>query len=1031
MSLSKGKVTELGWRDLYRSRLGLRLAGIIFLSIIVIEAIVLVPSYLNRERAYRQESIRIGEAITSALDNLIAMDITGWSLEQAGGLFASGDDVVGGAICKSGEECEVKFGEDVGEFGSKTIDDGNYDVPGEKRLLTVRTLAYDDATYRIVLRLDTAWIADAMLNYVLNIVGIVAFIGLALTFVTMVCVGKIVLQPLMRLSSNLSGALDNPETPDDFTVPHSRSDEIGQLLDRYNTILRSNASREKTRREVEQHSLWLARFPEEDPSPIIRLSQDGQVLYANDAAKKLVEFLVTGQARRSLQASIELALESNGPVTLTRQVGSTVYRLQLVPIEGEDYLNIYASDITEIVQTRDELAKSKTALEDAVVQRTAELQTIQQRLTDALESMDDGFAYFGPDGKLALHNERYQRIYDDAEDVIKVGATLEDILRYGMANGWYPGSEKDPEAWFRTRMAVHRNASGEPWIARAKSGRYHRISDYRTKDGGTVSVRVDITDQIKQAEEFAAAKEAAEEASQAKSEFLATMSHEIRTPMNGVMGMANLLLDSDLSPQQRTMTRTILDSANGLLSVINDILDFSKIESGKIELESGEFRPTDTVEAAVELLQSRAREKNLVLGSIIDPAMPELLLGDEGRLRQVIINLAGNGVKFTQSGSVTIEARVVGEEKDKTRIRVSVHDTGPGIAEEMFGKLFSDFSQLDGSRSRTHEGTGLGLAISRRIVEFMGGEIGVDSNEGKGSTFWFEVPLTVLEGPKYLENETVPLLSILVHSGDVRTDAVLERQIKAWGAKAEILGEEHRFKSGLPRDFDAVIVEADHLADFNTAREFAILQAHGTAVIVLSVGEFSSPDIRPDAIILKPVRQSELFDAIMEVNRANSAARPEPTAEHRAREEQSIREKSQGIAPSRILVAEDNPVNQQVIRMMLTKMGHKIDVAGNGAEAVSLARQAPYDLILMDVHMPEQDGFSATEEIRNLGGKLSTIPIIALTANVEAGVEQQCFDSGMTGYVTKPVRVQSLTNVLRDQLPKAERPQYRERFVTT
>jgi len=1030
MSFSEGIKAELGWRDLVGSRLGRRLAGIILLSILAIEGIVLVPAYFNQQDIHHKESVRIGQLASDTLASLAAVDSGGWTVAQPGQKFSSTEEIVGGAICKPAGACVVQFGESIGDTAAIPAQDGNYVLPQPNRLKTVRTVETGSGTYRIVVIVDTAWATAALLNDLLRVAVLVAGIGIIFAFIAVAAVGKIVLLPLMRLSRNLSAALQNPDKPNDFIIHHDRNDEIGRLLDRYNTVLQDNAAREANRREAENHALWLARFPEEDPSPIIRLTDTGQVLYANNASEKLIQALIVGEARRSLMASIELAQEKQGPVTLTRQVGETVYRLLLVPIKGENYLNIYASDITEMVRARDDLARSKSALEDAVVQRTAELQTIQQRLTDAIESMDDGFAYFGPDGRLALYNRRYTQIYDGSEQIIRTGSTLEDILRYGLEHGWYPGSEKDPEAWLQNRLTIRREANGQPWITRAHSGRYYRIRDYRTKDGGTVTVRVDVTDQMRQAEEFAAAKEAAEGASRAKSEFLATMSHEIRTPMNGVMGMANLLLDSNLNPQQKTMTRTILDSANGLLTVINDILDFSKIESGKIELEDAEFRLADSIEGAVELLQARAREKNLVLGSIIDPAMPELLLGDEGRIRQVIINLAGNGVKFTQTGSVTIEARVVGVEDDKTRIRVSVHDTGPGIPEDMFDKLFSDFSQLDASRSRAHEGTGLGLAISRRLIEFMGGEIGVDSTDGEGSTFWFEVPLAALKGPKYGENEAIPSLNILIHAGDARMDAVLERQVKAWGAKAEVLGEEHRLNTGLPRDFDAVIVEADYLKAFTTAREFALLQAHSTAVIVLSTGEFTSPDIRPDAIILKPVRQSDLLDAIMHVHQGKSGERFEPSPEHRRNEDMSIREKSQGIAPSRILVAEDNPVNQQVIRMMLTKMGHTIDVAGNGAEAVSLARQAPYDLILMDVHMPEQDGFSATREIRNLGGRLETVPIIALTANVEAGVEQQCFDSGMTGYVTKPVRVQSLADILREQIPRDDRPAHRERFVT-
>lgn len=1029
MSISERIGGELGWRDLYGSRIGRRLAGIVVLSILAIEIMVLVPAYLHQKQSYRTESIRIAQVAGDALANLVSIDSSGWTVTQAGRRFSSTKEIVGGTVCTLDGACTLQFGEFVGSSDPVPQQDGNFFLTEIDRLKTVRTVATQSGTYRILIGVDTSGARQALFEDLWRIAALVAFISITLAIVILIYVGRIVLRPLMQISGSLSGAMENPDTPEQFVIRHSRTDEIGRLIDRFNTSLQDNATREKNRREAEKQALWIARFPEEDPSPIIRLTPECRILYANEAAQPLAEELTSGETRRSLLASIEIAQEKSESVPMTRQVDGTVYRLLLTPIEGENYLNIYASDVTEMLRAQNELAKAKTALEDAVVQRTAELQTIQQRLTDALDSMDDGFAYFAPDGRLSLLNANYRTPYEDSDDVIKVGATLEEILHHGIAHGWYPGAEDDPEDWLKNRLAIRKKATGQPWITQAKSGRYYRVRDCRTKDGGTVSLRVDVTDQMRQAEEFSAAKEIAEDASQAKSEFLATMSHEIRTPMNGVIGMANLLLDSDLSFQQRSMTRTILESANGLLNVINDIQDFSKIESGMIALEQSEFRLADSIESVVDLLQARAREKGLVVGAMVDPAMPELFKGDEGRLRQVLINLAGNGVKFTQSGSVMIEARTVGEEDGTSRVRVSVHDTGPGIPEKAFGKLFSDFSQLDGSRIREHEGTGLGLAISRRLVELMGGEIGVESTLGKGSTFWFELPLPVLQGPQYGERESIPALKILVHAGDMRTDAVLERQIIAWGGKVEVLGEEQRQREGIAKNFDAAIVDDDYLADFKTARQFAVLQAHGTAIIVLSAGEFSSPDIRPDRIVMKPTRQSDLFDAIMHVHRENTGGRIEPDADHLKKEHDSIRDTAKGIPASRILVAEDNPVNQQVIRMMLAKMGHTIDVAGTGAEAVALARQAPYDLILMDVHMPEQDGFSATREIRALGGKLETVPIVALTANVEDGVEQQCFESGMTGYVTKPIRVQTLTDALREQLPKGGKTRGRQRIV--
>lgn len=1017
-------LTEQGQKtSWYTSRLGWKLAGLVFLGILVIETLILWPSYLNHRESLIAQTASLGRAGKGALISMIQEGEPDSVLLHAGNYLLADPDVVGGAICGSDHKCSVQFGEEVGHSLSEHDEDGDFYHEHESRMETISSIRTVDGIYRVVLIMDTTAVEEEARSYIVRVAGLVALISAVITGIVMISVNRVVLKPLMTLKDRFEEATGGDSHYEDLVIVHRRNDEIGDVLDDFNLMITEKARQESWRQQVEEETKWLARFPAENPSPVIRVSLEGNILYANRAAERIVSTITKPANRKTLQEALNHAFGSEKIITLKQTVLNKTYALLMVPIVGEGYINIYGSDVTGFEKSQRELAEAKDKLEQRVAERTEDVLTARQRLLDAIEVIDDGFAYFGPDEKLILFNSKFQNLYGRTNKVVREGSTLEEIIQYGLSTGLFPQSEENEESWLQARLEKHRNPTGEPLFLATSDGNTYRVQDFPSKEGGVVLIRTDITDFVEQTNELAKAKQKAEDASRAKSDFLATMSHEIRTPMNGVMGMANLLLDSRLDPQQKAMTRTILDSANSLLSVINDILDFSKIEAGQMELEDTEFRLSETIEGVVDLLQSRARDKGLLIGSYLDPALPRKFKGDEGRLRQVIVNLVVNGVKFTDRGVVNIETTVVDVSGDKTRIRITVTDTGPGIPEDQFDSLFEDFTQLDPSKTRQHEGTGLGLAICRRLLTLMGGEIGVESTVGEGSAFWIELPLLALEGPRSLDDAATPSLTVLLATGDSRTDSNLSRQITAWGSRTEILGETSQNSDQVPNGFDVILVDGESLGDRANARRFARAQAHGAYVVVLSGGPFQSDYINPDKILLRPIRHSDLLDALLSIQKTKRFGKGMIPLETKRSDNASLWESAAGIPSSRILIVEDNPVNQQVIQMMLEKMGHRVDVAGNGAEAVAIARQAPYDLVFMDVHMPDQDGLSATRELRELKGRFEKLPIIALTANVEADVQRQCLDAGMDDYVSKPVRVQALVDVIRKHVLTESYPQ--------
>ncbi len=536
-------------------------------------------------------------------------------------------------------------------------------------------------------------------------------------------------------------------------------------------------------------------------------------------------------------------------------------------------------------------------------------------------------------------------------------------------------------------------------------------------------LRSDIATRTIAQRELALARDEALNAARQKAEFLANMSHEIRTPMNGILGVTGLLLETELTTQQRADAVTIRSSADSLLSILNDILDFSKVEAGKLTFESADFDVSDAIEGALDLVAERAASKNLEIVSAIDAAVPRMLRGDSGRIRQVLLNLLGNALKFTDTGEVVLRVSMEREFTEGTVLRFEVSDTGIGLTPDQQKNVFEAFVQGDSSTARRFGGTGLGLAISKQLVENMGGEIGVRSEVGKGSTFWFtcqlERPFT--EVAVASRSADLESLRVLVVDDNETNRQILTRQLTNWGMEVgpETDGGENALRNlhtavAAGRPYNIAILDMqmpgmDGIALARLIKGDPALAA--TRLIMLtSMGHHLLPaeakEIGLDAFLVKPAKESRLFEALREAADVQPVAAPD---EHSPAEVEASR-----LHNLRVLIADDNSVNRMVGIRQLRQLGCHAEAVANGQEAIQEALRIAYDVVLMDCQMPEMDGYEATARLRELG---FSMPIIALTADAMKGVRERCLAAGMTDYLSKPVRLLELEAILQQLAP--------------
>jgi len=551
------------------------------------------------------------------------------------------------------------------------------------------------------------------------------------------------------------------------------------------------------------------------------------------------------------------------------------------------------------------------------------------------------------------------------------------------------------------------------------------------------ALRNEISERKQLEVELIGARDAALRSTRLKSEFLSNMSHEIRTPMNGVIGMTGLLLETDLSPSQREYTETIQLSAEALLTIINDVLDFSKIEAGLLHFEKIDFELRGAVETPVELLAERAQAKGLELASLVHRNVPTALRGDPGRLRQVLTNLIGNAVKFTDRGEVVLMVKKVSETDSHAMLRFEVQDSGIGISAEAQKGLFHAFTQADGSTTRKYGGTGLGLAISKQLVELMGGEIGIESTPGVGSTFWFTARFEKQITPAKTTREPVGNLSgtrVLIVDDNAANRRILNHQTSSWGMIAieaesgrralELLRE--GVTQGQPYDIAVLDLMMPDMDGFQLAEVIKSDPIIASVALVLlpSFGKRGhgerAKEIGIAAYLQKPVRQSQLYNCLTEVMARSESVpttAPDLVTLHSMRETQ-VQDRDKTFSTVSIIVAEDNPVNQKVALGQLYNLGYRAEVVANGRELLKALENNPVDIILMDCQMPELDGFAAAAEIRRREGTTRHTTIIAMTANALDGDSERCLAAGMDDYMSKPVK----SEMLRQKLERWAKP---------
>lgn len=608
----------------------------------------------------------------------------------------------------------------------------------------------------------------------------------------------------------------------------------------------------------------------------------------------------------------------------------------------------------------------------------------ERRLWHTIETIDDGFAFFNAENEMIMANKAYLATFDGME-AIGPGVNYVTILQVLTDEGIVDTGDMHPAEWRRMMTERFHQKSPQPINMKLWNGATIKLVDQRGPEGDVVSLALNITASVRYEQELEQARQVAESANRAKSAFLANMSHEIRTPMNGVIGMADLLAESSLDEEQQLFVETIKNSGEALLVIINDVLDYSKIEAKKLELHPEPFDLEIAIQEVLMLLQPSAREKDIGLLLDYDLFLPARVVGDPGRLRQVLTNLIGNAVKFTTDGHVLV--RVTGfphPSQDLLELHISIEDTGIGIPEDMVAHIFGEFNQVEAEQNRKFEGTGLGLAISKQLIELMQGEIWVRSEEGVGSSFGLRVSLgTDDSSAQELRPPPEGLTHVLLVEEYPVNRGVLERQFSHMGVKVTPCAAMNEARDALEQGIDLLVINPQTLAGFLAEGDAELPAA---PVILLSDKSDKIPaDLLAHAhgILRNPPSRQQLFSLLDTLSFGSPEVTPEPRKMY-------------------LLVAEDNKTNQLVLRKMLKHLQIDITFANNGEDAVAAYQKQVPDLIFMDISMPKMDGKEATRAIRALETDTRT-PIVALTAHAMEGDGRAIKAVGLDHYMTKPL----------------------------
>jgi len=652
-----------------------------------------------------------------------------------------------------------------------------------------------------------------------------------------------------------------------------------------------------------------------------------------------------------------------------------------------------------------------------------------QLLRGSIAVLDEAFVIYGPDDRLVLCNDKFRQAFPLMADLAVPGSLFEDMVRKGAQRGQFPDAVGRVDDWVTERMVTHR-AANTHITQHLNDGRVMRVVERRLPDGHTVGFRIDVTEIVR-------ATEIAEEASRSKSQFLANMSHEIRTPMNAILGMLTLAQSTDLSPQQEDYISKSQSAAKSLLALINDILDFSKIDAGKLELDQQPFKIDDLMRDLAVVLSGNAHHKSIEILFDVDPDLPAWVVGDSMRLQQVLINLGGNAIKFTAQGQVVIALRQVAasvpgqgsaEAPASVAIEFSVTDSGIGIAESQRERIFSGFTQAEGSTTRKYGGTGLGLVISKRLVDAMGGALDLSSELGQGTRFFFTLNLAVaadVSTDTPADGQPLPEpRRVLIVDDNTIAGELLHRMCSPWSATCDVVtrGEQalDRVQDQSASDgiwpFDVILLDCQMpgLDGWETAQRLRHNYLNLTGpkpVIIMVTGQgrevltARTPQEQAliDGFLVKPVTASLLLGAVRDAQAALPRVR---TAKRSATPQRAL-------VGMRLLVVEDNLINQQVAEELLAAQGAVVSLAANGQLGVEAVQAAdpPFDAVLMDLQMPVMDGYAATDVIRNTLG-LKDLPIIGLTANAMASDREACLQAGMNEHVGKPFSLAQLVSML-------------------